>query len=60
MNVYKFGVKPKATHPKTVHWRPLQDVKYQPRKIKTVTWEIFMQENITLKPNEVKEIFLVL
>ena len=58
MNIYKFSVKPKATQPKTIHWRPLQGVKYPPRKVNSVTCEIFRQEQIKLDPKQVKQIRL--
>ena len=28
MNIHKFNVKPKTIPPKTIHWRPLREVKY--------------------------------
>ena len=37
MNIDKFGIKPKILQPKTVYWRPSQGIKYQPRKVNTVT-----------------------
>ena len=60
MNIHKFNVKPKPKTilPKTIHWRPLQEVKYPALKINSITWEIFSQENIKLKPKEVKQIRL--
>ena len=53
MNIHKFNAKPKTISPKTIHWRPLQDVKYPPRKVHLTTWEIFSQEEMKLKPKEV-------
>ena len=60
MNIHKFNVKPKPKTilPKTIHWRPLQEVKYPALKINLITWKIFSQENIKLKPKEVKQIRL--
>ena len=60
MNIHKFNVKPipKIILPKTIHWRPLREVKYSALKINSITWEIFSQENIKLKPKEVKQIRL--
>ena len=58
MNIHKFTVKTKATEPKTIHWCPLQDVKYPPRKVNPVTWEIFSQQQIKLDPREVQHIRL--
>ena len=58
MNVHKFIVKPNTKLSKTICWLPLQDVKYPAEKINPITWEIFSQENIKLKPNEVKQLQL--
>ena len=58
MNIHKFIVKPKTKLSKTIRWLPLQDVKYLAKKINPITWEIFSQENIKLKPNEVKQLQL--
>ena len=58
MNIHKFNVKPKTNLSKTIHWQPLREVKYPALKINSVTWEIFSQENIKLKPNEAKQLQL--
>ena len=58
MNIHKFNVKPKATIPKTIQWRPLREVKYPPRKVNPMTWEILSQQQIKLDPKEVKQIRL--
>ena len=60
MNIHKFNVKPKPKTilPKTIHRRPLREVKYPALKINSITWKIFSQENIKLKPKEVKQIRL--
>ena len=34
MNIHKFNVKPKTFPPKTIHWRPLREVKYPALKKK--------------------------
>ena len=57
MNIHKFNVKPKTIPPKTIHWRPLREVKYPALKINLITWEIFSQD-IKLKPKEVKQLRL--
>ena len=43
MNIHKFNVKPKPKTilPKTIHWRPLREVKYPAPKINSMTWKIF-------------------
>ena len=58
MNIHKFYVKPKTIPPKTIHWRPLREVKYPTLKVNSITWEIFSQEDIKLKPKEVKQLRL--
>ena len=58
MNIHKFKLKPKTIPPKTIQWRPLQEVKYPARKVNSMTWEIFSQEDIKLKPKEVKQLQL--
>ena len=55
MNIHKFNKKPKTIPPKMIHWRPLREVKYPALKINSMTWEIFSQEDIKLKPEEVKQ-----
>ena len=58
MNIHKFNAKPKTISPKTIHWRPLREVKYPPRKVDSTTWEIFSQEEMKLEPKEVKQLQL--
>ena len=58
MHIHKFNTKPKTTPPKTIHWRPLREVKYPALKINSITWEIFSQEDIKLKPKEAKQLRL--
>ena len=58
MNIHKFNVKPKTIPPKTIHRQPLGEVKNPVLKVNSITWEIFSQEDIKLKPKEVKQIRL--
>ena len=58
MNVHKFNVKPKYGSHKTIKWLIPRDAKYPAEKINTSTWKIFCQENIILRPNEVKQLTL--
>ena len=58
MNIHKFNVKPKTNPPKTIQWHPLREVKYPALKVNLITWEIFSQEDIKLKPKEVKQLRL--
>ena len=56
MNIHKFNVKPKTIpSKKTIHWRPLQEVKYPAVKVNSITWKIFSQEDIKLKPKEAEQ-----
>ena len=58
MNIHKFNAKPKTIPPKTIQWLPLREVKYPARKVNSMTWDIFSQEDIKLKPKEVKQLQL--
>ena len=58
MNVHKFNVKPKYGSHKTIKWLIPPNVKCPAEKINTSTWKIFCQENIILRPNEVKQLTL--
>ena len=58
MNIHIFNTKPKAIPPKTIQWRPLQEVKYPARKVNSMTLEILSQNDIILKPKEVKQLQL--
>ena len=58
MNIHKFNVKPKFNFQKTIKWIIPQHVKHFAEKINRNTWKIFCQENITLRPNEVKQLTL--
>ena len=58
MNIHKFNVKPIYNPPKTIKWLVPNDIRQYVRKVNTNTWEIYSQEDITLKPKEVKFIML--
>ena len=58
MNIHKFNVKPKHKPHKTIKWIIPLDVKYPAKKVNSITWEIFSQENIKLHPKEVKQLTL--
>ena len=55
MNIHKFNVKPKYIPHKTIKWIIPQDVKHYVKKVNSITWEIYNQENIKLEPKEVKQ-----
>ena len=58
MNIHKFNIKPKDKQHKTIKWMIPTDIRQYVKKVNTNTWEIFSQENIKLKPKEVKHLFL--
>ena len=58
MNIHKFNVKPIYNPTKTIKWMVPDNIKQYVRKVNTTTWEVFSQEDITLKPKEVKFILL--
>ena len=58
MNIHKFNVKPKHKPHKTIKWIIPQNVKYPAKKVNSITWEIFSQEDIKLQPKEVKQLKL--
>ena len=58
MNIHKFNVKPIFKPTKTIKWMVPNETRQYVKKVNTTTWEIFSQEDITLKPKEVKFIML--
>ena len=58
MNIHKFNVKPIYNQTKTIKWLVSDLIKQYVRKININTWEVFSQEDIILKPKEVKFIML--
>ena len=58
MNIHKFNVKPIYNQTKTIKWMVPDIIKQYVRKININTWEVFSQEDIILKPKEVKFIML--
>ena len=58
MNIHKFNVKPIYNPTKTIKWMVPNETRQYVKKVNTTTWEIFSQEDITLKPKEVKFIML--
>ena len=58
MNTHKFNVKPIVEPPTTIKWLVPNDIRQYVRKVNTNTWEVYSQEDITLKPKEVKFIML--
>ena len=58
MNIHKFNVKPIYNPTKTIKWLIPNETRQNVKKVNISTWEIFSQEDITLKPKEVKFIML--
>ena len=58
MNIHKINVKPKYDSHKTIKWLIPRDLKHSAEKINTNSWKIFCQENIILRPYEVKQLTL--
>ena len=58
MNIHKFNVKPIYNPTKTIKWLIPNETRQYVKKVNITTWEILSQEDITLKPKEVKFIML--
>ena len=58
MNIHKFNVKTKNKPRKTIKWMIPDDIRQYVKKVNIGTWEIYSQEDITLKPKEVKHLML--
>ena len=58
MNIHKFNVKPIFKPTKTIKWMIPNETHQYVKKVNITTWEILSQEDITLKPKEVKFIML--
>ena len=58
MNIHKFNVKPIYEPTKTIKWLVPDNIKQYVRKVNTTTWEVYAQNDLILKPKEVKFIML--
>ena len=58
MNIHKFNAKPIFKPNKTIKWLVPDEIKQYVKRVNSDTWEIYSQEDITLKPKEVKFIML--
>ena len=58
MNIHKFNVKPIYNPTKTIKWMVPNENRQYVKKVNITTWEILSQQDITLKPKEVKFIML--
>ena len=58
MNIHKFNVKPIYNPTKTIKWMIPDNIRQYFKKVNTTTWEVYGQEDLILKPKEVKFIML--
>ena len=58
MNIHKFNVKPIYNPTKTIKWIIPDNIRRFFKKVNTTTWEVYSQNDLILKPKEVKFIML--
>ena len=58
MNIHKFNVKPINYPAKTIKWLIPDNIRRFFKKVNTTTWEVYAQNDLILKPKEVKFIML--
>ena len=58
MNIHKFNVKPIYYPTKTIKWLIPDNIRKFFKKVNTTTWEVYAQNDLILKPKEVKFIML--
>ena len=58
MNIHKFNVKPIHYPTKTIKWIIPDNIRRFFKKVNTTTWEVYSQNDLILKPIEVKFIML--
>ena len=58
MNIHKFNVKPIYYPTKTIKWIIPDNIRRFFKKVNTTTWEVYSQNDLILKPKEVKFILL--
>ena len=58
MNIHKFNVKPIYNPTKTIKWMIPDNIRQYFKKVNITTWEVYSQEDLILKPKEVKFIML--
>ena len=58
MNKHKFNVKPISYPAKTIKWMIPDNIRQFFKRVNTTTWEVFTQNDLILKPKEVKFIML--
>ena len=58
MNIHKFNVKPINYPTKTIKWMIPDNIRNFFKRVNGTTWEVFAQNDLILKPKEVKFIML--
>ena len=58
MNIHKFNIKPIYYPTKTIKWLIPDNIRRFFKKVNTTTWEVYAQNDLKLKPKEVKFIML--
>ena len=58
MNIHKFNVKPIDYPAKAIKWLIPDNIRRFFKKVNTTTWEVYAQNDLILKPKEVKFIML--
>ena len=58
MNIHKFNVKPINYPTKTIKWIIPDNIRQYLKKVNNTTWEVYAQNDLILKPKEVKFILL--
>ena len=58
MNIHKFNIKPIYYPTKTIKWIVPNDIRQYLKKVNNTTWEVYAQNDLMLKPKEVKFILL--
>ena len=58
MNIHKFNIKPIYYPTKTIKWMIPDQLRQYFKKVNSTTWEAYAQNDLILKPKEVKFIML--
>ena len=58
MNIHKFNIKPIDYPAKTIKWLIPDPIRQYFKKVNSTTWEVYAQNDLILKPKEVKFIML--
>ena len=58
MNIHKFNVKPINYSTKTIKWLVPDNIRQYLKKVNATTWKVYAQNDLMLKPKEIKFILL--